>query len=176
MVAAGTTSGTVNAVTGGIFMKTAAAVIGSVMALALSGVAHAGVYSDDLGKCLVRSATPTDQTTFVAWAFSAMSAHPAVRQYSNFTEAQRNDLNRSVGKLYERLLTADCHAEAVAALKYEGASSMEQSFSVLGQVAFRGLMSDPAVTKVFTGLGDAVDKTKIEALAKEAGLLQPSSK
>ena len=71
--------------------------------------------SDDLGKCLVRGATPSDQTTFVIWAFGAMSAHPAVKQYSNFTDAQRTELNRAVGKLYERLLTVDCRKETIAA-------------------------------------------------------------
>jgi hypothetical protein len=118
----------------------------------------------------VSSPTPSDQTTFVIWAFGAMSAHPAVKQYSNFTEAQRTELNRAVGKLYERLLTVDCRTQAVAAIKYEGVQGMEQSFSVLGQVAFRGLMSDPAVTKVFSGLADAVDKQKLEALGRDAGL------
>jgi hypothetical protein len=151
-------------------MKPIVAVVGVFAMLVTSGAARAGVYSDDLSKCLVRSATPTDQTAFVAWAFSAMSAHPAVSQYSNFTQAQRDELNQRVGKLYERLLTVDCHAETVAALKYEGANAMEQSFSVLGQVAFRGLMTDPAVTNVLSGLGKAVDTKKIEALAKEAGV------
>ncbi len=75
-----------------------------------------------------------------------------------------------MGKLYERLLTVDCHTETVAALKYEGTSGMEQSFSVLGQVAFRGLLSDPAVTKVMSGLTEFVDTKKIEALGSEAGI------
>ena len=139
-----------------------------------AGPAQAGVYSDDLAKCLVRSATPSDQTSFVIWAFSAMSAHPAVRQYSNFSDAQRTQLNRDVAKLYERLLTVDCHAETVAALKYEGAVGMEQSFSLLGQVAFRGLMTDPDVTKQFAALGQGLDVQKLESLGKEAGL-QPGA-
>jgi hypothetical protein len=146
---------------------------GLLLALGISGVARAGIYGDDLSKCLVRSSTPADQTTFVAWAFSAMSAHPAVRQYSNFTDAQRADLSKAVGKLYERLLTVDCRAETVAALKYEGAQGMEQSFSVLGQVAFRGLLGDPAVAKVMAGLGESVDMKKIEALGAEAGVPAP---
>jgi len=146
------------------------AALGIALALGAAGAARAGVYSDDLGKCLVRGATPSDQTTFVIWAFGAMSAHPAVKQYSNFTDAQRIELNRAVGKLYERLLTVDCRKETIAALKYEGAQGMEQSFSVLGQVAFRGLMGDPAVTAVLSGLADAVDKQKLEALGREAGV------
>lgn len=113
-----------------MFRRFAAAAF--AISLGAAGAAQAGIYGDDLSKCLVRSSTPADQTTFVAWAFGAMSAHPAVRQYSNFTDAQRTELSKTVGKLFERLLTVDCHAETVAALKYEGAQGMEQSFSILG--------------------------------------------
>ena len=157
-------------------MFRSATALALAVGLGLSGAARAGVYGDDLGKCLVRSATPADQTAFVAWAFSAMSAHPAVRQYSNFTDAQRTELNKRVGQLYERLLTVDCRKETIAALKYEGANSMEQSFSVLGQVAFRGLMTDPAVMKVMGGLTDGVDQKKIEALGREAGIVSAEKK
>jgi hypothetical protein len=151
-------------------MKRAVVAACTMVVLGVVSSAEAGVYGDDLSKCLVRSATPSDQTSFVVWAFSALSAHPAVRQYSNFTDAKRDELNVVVGKLFERLLTVDCHSEAVAALKYEGAGGMTQSFSVLGQVAFRGLSSDPAVTAQFAGITKGVDEKRMAALAAEAGL------
>jgi hypothetical protein len=157
-------------------MQRSAAVLGFLLAISIADSARAGVYADDLAKCLVKSATAADQTTFVAWAFGAMSNHPAVRRYSNFTAAQREDLTRTVGMLYERLMTVDCRAETVAALKYEGDSAVAAGFNVLGQVAFRGLMTDPAVTSALESLGQVVDRKKFEALGVEAGMAQPAKK
>jgi hypothetical protein len=151
-----------------MFRSTAAMAL--ALALVAPAAARAGVYADDLTRCLVKSASPADQITFVAWAFSAMSAHPAVKSYSTLTDAQRVDLNKQVGHLYERLMTVDCRAQTVAAIKYEGNSAIEQGFSVLGQTAFRGLMGDPAVAAVFSSLPKYMDMKKFEALGAEAGV------
>lgn len=152
------------------------AAIGLVLALGLSNVAKAGVYSDDLAKCLVKSAGPVDQKDFVVWAFSAMSSHPDVQAYANFTETQRADLNRRAAQLYERLMIVDCRTETVAALKYEGTAALEQGFSVLGQVAFRGLMGNAKVAENFSSLQKYVDLKKFEALGAEAGLKPAAGK
>ncbi len=134
------------------------------------GLAHAGIYTDEMSKCLVRSATPQDQTDLVNWVFAAMSSHPSVKGYVSITEAQRTEIARKASGLMERLLITSCRKETVEALKYEGASAIEQSFGVLGQVAMRGLMGDPAVAENFTKLGEYVDESKFEALGKEAGI------
>lgn len=148
-----------------------AAAVAALLALgAPASFAQAGVYSDDLAKCLVKSSSPADQATLVVWVFAAVSAHPAVQPYAKVTDAQRDDVNKQGAKLFERLLTVDCRAETVAALKYEGPSSMESSFRVLGEVAMRSLMSEPKVQASISGLGRDVDQSKIDALAKEAGL------
>lgn len=137
----------------------------------LSGtVAEAGVYSDDLGKCLVKSSSPQDQSDLVVWVFSAMSLNPAVRAYTTLTDAQRDAMSRKAAALMTRLLTSDCRTEAVAALKYEGGAAIETSFSLLGEVAVRGLMNDPDVNKAMETLGGDMDKEKLQALLKEAGV------
>ncbi|HUJ02850.1 MAG TPA: hypothetical protein VLW75_04365 [Rhizomicrobium sp.] len=131
--------------------------------------AHAGVYTDDLSKCLVKSSSPEDQKTLIIWVFSDMALHPAVKPYSAISDAQRDGFTTAAAQLMQRLLTVDCRAETVAALKYEGNSSLEESFTVLGQIAMRGLMSDPDVAKGLMALGKHVDKDKLNQLATEAG-------
>lgn len=138
------------------------------------GLAHAGIYTDEMSKCLVRSATPQDQSDLVVWVFAAMSAHPSVKTYSSMTEAQRVAITKKASGLMERLLITSCRKETVEALKYEGSTAIEQSFGVLGQVAMRGLMGDPAVAQNFATLGEYIDPAKFEALAKEAGIVEPS--
>jgi hypothetical protein len=151
-------------------MFRSAAAVGLALALGFSSAAHAGVYGDDLAKCLVKSAGPADQKDFVIWAFAAMSAHPDVQSYATFTDAQRADMTKRVAKLYERLMTVDCRAETIAAMKYEGFPAIEQGFSLLGQVAFRGLMGNPKVAQTFSDLPKYVDIKSFEALGVEAGV------
>lgn len=141
-----------------------------VTALAMgAGTAHAGVYNDDLTRCVVKSASPKDQKLLVTWVFAAISAHPEIRAYSNLVPGQRETFTKETGLLMERLLTVDCRPESVLAIKYEGADSVTGAFTVLGQVAMRGLMTDPDVAKVFSSMADSVDKAKLEALGTEAG-------
>jgi hypothetical protein len=147
--------------------------LAAVAAVCAPGLAHAGVYTDEMSKCLVRSATPQDQSDLVVWVFSAMSAHPSVKTYASVTEPQRIEITRKASGLMERLLVVSCRKETVEALKYEGSSAIEQSFGVLGQVAMRGLMSDPSVAQNLATLSEYVDASKFEALAKEAGIVEP---
>jgi len=148
-------------------MKRSAAATALGLALGMSGAARAGVYTDELSKCLVTSTSSGDQIGFMVWAFTAMSAHPAVKAYSSVTDAQRETATRQAAQLMERLVTADCRKQTVAALKFEGNSAIEQAFSVLGQVAMRGLISDPAVTRNMASLPKYLDLQKFAALAKD---------
>ena len=138
-------------------------------AMVWSATASAGVYADDLGKCLVKSSSDKDQIVLAQWIFAALSEHPAVKPYSNFTDDQRVSVEKQGAELFQRLLTVDCHAQSVAAIKYEGASGLESSFTMLGQMATRSLMTDPHVTQSLGRLGSNMDDSKMQALFAEAG-------
>jgi hypothetical protein len=143
----------------------------AALALALcapASFAHAGIYTDDLSKCLVKSATPADQSALVLWVYSAMSLHPDIKAYSNMTDDQHEAALKHATEVAERLLTVDCKTETVAALKYEGGSAFEASFTVLGQVAMRNLMTDSNVSKALD-VTKYMDKSKFENLEKAAG-------
>lgn len=146
----------------------------SCLALWTPASAQAGVYSDDLSKCLVASSSLADQKVFILWMFTALGSHPDVKSYMNMTDAQHAAINQNTGHLFERLLTADCRKEAISALKYEGNSAMESAFSVFGQVATRGLLTDPEVTKSLSGMAQSVDMKEIELMLKEAGITTPA--
>jgi hypothetical protein len=139
--------------------------------MAAPGLAHAGIYTDEMSKCLVRSATPQDQSDLVVWVFAAMGSHPSTKAYVTINAAQRVEITKKAAGLMERLLTTSCRKETVEAIKYEGSSAIEQSFGVLGQVAMRNLMGDPSVAQNFAALGEYVDESKFEALGKEAGVV-----
>jgi hypothetical protein len=144
--------------------------IGLVVALCLGGQARAGVYGDDLAKCLVKAASPSDVSAFMVWLYSALSLEPSVKVYSSMTDAQRDDAAKHVAELFQRMMVVDCRKETVAAIKYEGPSALETGFQVFGQVAGRGLFESPVVAANLAKMSSYVDKSKFEGLAKEAGV------
>ncbi|WP_309644262.1 hypothetical protein [Phenylobacterium sp.] len=152
-------------------MIRAAAAMMLILALwAPASLARAGVYTDDLAKCLVRSASDSDQEALVIWVFAAMGSHPSVQAYSSMTEVQRDAATKTAAQLMQRLVTVDCRTASIDALKYEGPSTLEAAFKVLGEVAMRGLMGNPKVAAGMARLGDHVDSASIEALFKDAGI------
>jgi hypothetical protein len=58
-------------------------------------VAQAGVYTDDLSQCLVKSSNGADRLVLVQWIFSALSLHPAVQPLASVTSEQRDAFNES---------------------------------------------------------------------------------
>jgi hypothetical protein len=144
--------------------------IAQVAAIALgllsANMCSAGIYSDSLARCLVSHTSNDDKTLLVRWIFAIMALHPAVSDTIAVNDSEREKLNRSAGGLFERLLTDDCRKETKEALMYEGPMAMQTSFQVLGQVATRGLMTDPAVAAGLTGFQKYLDETKLRELSR----------
>lgn len=125
----------------------------------------AGPYADELGKCLVESTSQRDRVDLVRWMFSAAALHPAVKPISAVTAEQLNEASKVTATLFMRLLTETCRAETKDALQYEGTSTIETAFSVLGQVAGREMFSSPEVAEGLALLEKYVDSEELEALA-----------
>lgn len=126
--------------------------------------ALAGPYGDSLGKCLVSATTSTQKATLVRWMFSMMALHPEVRSSAAITAAQRTALSKEMALLFQELLTESCRTEALEAIQYEGASTIEASFSLLGQVAARELFAHPAVAEGMSEFGQFIDEEKMKQL------------
>lgn len=141
-----------------------------IMALLPSSAALAGIYTDDLTKCLVKSSSPSDQTAFDVWLFSAMISHSSLRPYANISEGQREQASKAVAALLVRLVTTDCRQESVAAVRNEGASSFVAAFSVLGQVAVQQMMNDAEVSRTMSAMDKYLDRAKLNDVLKEAGV------
>jgi|SRR5579862_3988567 len=144
------------------------AVLGCVFAIATQPAA-AGPFADDMAKCLVRSTSDSDRADLVRWIYSAMSLHPDLAAMAKVSAKDRDDLQGRASKLFSRLMFESCRSEFVQAVKNEGPATIEYAFSVLGQVAMRGLMSDSHVSESFQALGKSLDENKLKALVAEAG-------
>lgn len=127
---------------------------------------NAGVYTDALSKCLVESTSVKDRNDLVRWMFSAASMHPAVKEIVNVTPEMLEKSNKRMGELMNNLLTVSCKKETGEALKFEGNSTMEASFAVLGQVAGREMFSNPDVAAGMASLEKYVDSEAIQKLSQ----------
>lgn len=123
---------------------------------------HAGIYTDDLGRCLVAHTSSQDRIQLVRWIFLVAALHPAVSDISQVTPKQREDADRGTADLMLRLITDSCRKQAHDAMVYEGPQAMEASFSTLGQVAMRELMTDPHVQQGFSGFAKFLDQKKFK--------------
>ncbi len=139
-----------------------------------SSAASAGVYTDDLGKCLVSSTNDSDKQQLVQWIFGAIAMNPSIKPYANISAEQRQVFDRNMAAIVERLLFNDCRKATVDALKYEGESSLEASFGVLGGVASRSMFNRPETTSAVSAYSTYIDKEKLAALFKEAGISAPN--
>jgi hypothetical protein len=142
--------------------------LAAAAALSLASSASAGPYADELGKCLIQKTTDADKALLIRGLFSALSAHPAVKEMVSQDAEHRRALYRETAQLYERLMVSDCRAETVAALKHEGVESLDPAFSMLGEASARQLMTDPLVVREMQALFAGMDMSKLEALGREA--------
>lgn len=129
--------------------------------LLASPAAQAGVYGDDLARCLVSSTNDGDKRLLVKWIFGSISLHADVAKYVAIPEAEREALDRDTAALFMRLLTDTCQPQARDAVRYEGAGAVGTAFQVLGQVAAQGIFGDPAVAAGTQRLMQYVDEDKM---------------
>jgi hypothetical protein len=142
--------------------------LAAALAALCGSPALAGPYADDLSKCLVRSTTVADKHALVKWMFATAALHPDVRSIASVSPEQRVEINKNLAALFERLLTVACRKETREALQFEGPSTMESSFQVLGQVAGRELFSDPQVASGMANTFKYIDAKKLQELAPPA--------
>ena len=134
--------------------------------LSLGSPAFAGVFTDDLSRCLVDKTTSDDKTALVRWIFVAMSQHPSVSSLIKVTPKDVLAHNQKAGELFMRLLTETCLDQAKKAIKTEGPVAIQASFQVLGQAAAGELFAHPNVNQVMAGLDQFLDSKKLEALGQ----------
>jgi hypothetical protein len=126
---------------------------------------YAGVYTNELTKCIVESTSAEDQIEIVRWMYSLISLHPEVKDMSLITKKQREKFDKQIAEILTKLLTESCVKPTEKAIKYEGDKAIETSFSVLGQVAMRELMSNPKVNAGMAGFTKYIDEEKFKSLA-----------
>ncbi|MGY1459849.1 hypothetical protein ACW5F0_14590 [Luteimonas sp. A534] len=146
------------------------ALLVAVSATLAPAVAHGGVYSDSLAKCLVERTSDQDKILLAKWIFTVIAAHPSAASLATVDGHQKSEVVEGTGKLFETLLTESCHEETAKAVRYEGSEALGISFKVLGEIAMNTLLTDPKVQAETENFMQHVDAKKLEqAFALPAG-------
>lgn len=140
--------------------------------LAATTHAVAGIYKDDLTRCILSSAKTEDRDAFLRWVFAAMATNPKIRDMAKISSEQSEAMSRTTAQLMQRIILVDCKPQTVEAIKYEGGSAIQEAFSVLGQSAMADLMRGEETNRYMGSLDQFLDQEKWNALMREAGIMR----
>ncbi len=132
-------------------------------ALITSQSAIASPVSDALGNCMADNTTGKDRKDMARWMFVAISVHPEMRNLSQISKNDQDNVDMLMGNLVTKLLTESCSEQAKNAMN-EGGEAFKTAFSVLGQLAMQELMTNPDVKSSISGFGKYIDKDKMNAV------------
>jgi hypothetical protein len=121
-----------------------------------------------MAKCLVKSTSEADRADLMRWMFSSMSLHPDLTSMSKISAQTRDEVNTKAANLYSRLLFESCKSETHEAVRNEGPQTIQYAFQILGQVAARGLFTEPHVTDAMKALEKGIDQEKLKQLVASA--------
>ncbi len=125
---------------------------------------NAGPFSEALGKCLVRSATPIDKVNMVKWIFFAMGEHPSLKSTSKVSEWEKTKNDKAMADLWTRLLTSACRKQTREGIKYEPRIALFSASKMLGRAAMHEIMTNTKVTKRIKSFSRFVDKDAMRRL------------
>ncbi|TCB52696.1 hypothetical protein E0H80_02355 [Acinetobacter sp. ANC 4779] len=136
----------------------------ALIAVALLGsaqLATAGPTVDQLSNCLVKSTTATDKKTVLQWTFVALSTHPDLKAYSNVTDVQKEQLDKSLATVLQRILVEQCSIQTKAVIAAEGVQAVGDSFQELGKITGEEILENPEVKSQLKGVLRYVDLNKL---------------
>jgi len=93
-----------------------------------------------------------------------MGAHPDMKAISSINPSAPEESSRTVGALFNRLVTQACPKEAKAAVGAVGPIAFQSAFAVLGQLAMQELMADKDVNAGMGLLQKYVDNAKVQSV------------
>lgn len=128
--------------------------------------ATAGPHFERATQCLLRSTTDADKTDLVRWTVAAATLHPDLVGMTAVTDMQRDNANKAVARLFERLLTDSCKSELLDAIKFEGVGVVPASMQMLAQSAWIRVMSHPKVSAFVSDLSKYADMQKLGAVVQ----------
>ena len=116
---------------------------------------------DQLSACLVKATTATDKTAVLQWTFAALSTHPDLKSFSNVTDVQKEQLDKNLAQVLQRILVEQCSAQTKAVIQAEGLQAVGDSFQELGSITGEEIIKNPEVKQQLKGVVRYLDLNKL---------------
>ena len=121
---------------------------------------NASQEAQNLGACLTDSMNGKERKNLAKWIYLGMSTHSVIKPFSNVSQKDIDNSNKYVGSLITRLITEDCPKAAKLAHEKGGSAAFEYAFRVVGEVAMKELMTEPAVSQSLGAFEKHLDHKK----------------
>jgi hypothetical protein len=128
--------------------------------------AWAGIYTDDLSRCLMTQTSANDRIMLIRWIVYSYAQHPANAGFVSSDPSKRSVVDKEIGELVSQLLTVSCRDQLKQAYRFEGETSIVASFSSLGEMAAAELIEEPAVKATMNGFTAYIDEKKLTEAMK----------
>ena len=123
--------------------------------------------ADAFSRCLIEKVDDGDRRLLVRWGIAAFSKHPDIQDLLTVDEAKFESLTRDAAGLFLSLLTERCVVEFRAAARTMGGrQAVSRAFENLGQTAFGGMVSHPAVVEAISQISRYADDGRVERALK----------
>lgn len=116
---------------------------------------------DALSQCLVQATTATDKTTVLQWTFAALAQHPDLNSMSSVTTAQKEQLDKNLAQVLQRILVEQCSSQTKAVIQADGFEAVGTSFQELGTITSNEILKTPQVKNQLNGVLKHVDMGKL---------------
>jgi hypothetical protein len=123
--------------------------------------AAASTATEKLSDCLVKSTTSADKVTVLQWTFVALSFHPDLKAYSQVTTDQKEQLDKNLAQVLQRIIVDQCSAETRAVIQADGIQAVGDSFQELGQITGEEILKNPEVKQQLKGVVKHIDLNKL---------------
>jgi hypothetical protein len=130
-----------------------------------TNLAFAAAATESMGNCMSDAMSGKERKQMVQWVFMTIAAHPDMKRFSNMTEQDQIDTDKTMAALFTRLVTVDCVEQVKQATKQDGPQAFRGAFEIIGRLAMQDLMANKDVTASMTSFQKYLDKDKFrEAL------------
>lgn len=129
--------------------------------MATTQITQAGPTVDQLSDCLVKSTTAADKTAVLQWTFVALSSHPDLKAFSQVSATQKEQLDRNLAGVLQRIIVEQCSAQTKAVIQAEGIQAVANSFQELGQSSGEEILKNPEVKEQLKGVVRYIDLNKL---------------
>ena len=131
------------------------------LSLGVVATTQASTTVDALSQCLVQGTTPSDKTTVLQWTFAALAQHPDLNSMSSISATQKEQLDKNLAQVLQRILVEQCSTQAKAVIQAEGFEAVGTSFQELGTITGNEILKTPQVKNQLNGVLKHVDMGKL---------------